>query len=354
MSTLVRRLTLYKAQGGARVSDLEQLQASISLPSTIKMVFSLRKFSKISIILVLAWSFYYIGSQASQREYVYAISDPLRNLPAVFPSDHGPSDFDDGIVLPSVLRSYAIDFHVDYYENTGSNPVSTPGIDFYGYPLIPDKSAWLEPFGTVKPGDWMDVSSLDEAFYVTWAGFPITIEDPPGSGIWSQSRLLGHYSVNTSYFQVRCESVEMVPWDSYPRNATRNVSFNMTTRSNTSLAPEARKFEVWTKWNASVWSDSVLNLPTINGSTLAVSRMLCNITRPQVEIFVRCSEIGCLTKKLRFLPLNDTALYQTPFDDDRWAETFFHNLLTMDPSPDQTDPAPRVTWVNTTSVLERP
>ena len=58
ISTLVRRYALYKAQRGAYVAELEQLQGSISLPSTLKLIWSLRAFSTTSVALVGIWSFY--------------------------------------------------------------------------------------------------------------------------------------------------------------------------------------------------------------------------------------------------------------------------------------------------------
>ncbi len=58
ISTLVRRYALWKAQRGAYVSELEQLQGSISLPSTIKLIWSLRAFTSTSVALIGVWSFY--------------------------------------------------------------------------------------------------------------------------------------------------------------------------------------------------------------------------------------------------------------------------------------------------------
>ena len=52
ISTFVKKLALWKAQKGAYVSDLEQLQGSVSLPSTIKLIWSLRAFSATSLCLI--------------------------------------------------------------------------------------------------------------------------------------------------------------------------------------------------------------------------------------------------------------------------------------------------------------
>src|ERR1700760_3498665 len=70
ITTFLKRLTLWRAQRGANVRTLEQYQASMSLPGTFKIIWSLRSWTATSIALVAIWSFYYVGSQASQREFL--------------------------------------------------------------------------------------------------------------------------------------------------------------------------------------------------------------------------------------------------------------------------------------------
>ena len=72
---MLKRLTLWKAvRGSSTVAQLEQYQASISLPATLKMIVLLRAINWGSLALVLIWSWYYLGSQAVGREYTYQIS----------------------------------------------------------------------------------------------------------------------------------------------------------------------------------------------------------------------------------------------------------------------------------------
>lgn len=80
---------------GASVTQLEQYQASISLPSTLKMVVLLRAWNWVSLLLVFIWSWYYLGSQAAQREYTYALSTPPTDTRVGFAVSNGPSIFDD-------------------------------------------------------------------------------------------------------------------------------------------------------------------------------------------------------------------------------------------------------------------
>lgn len=92
---MVRRYALYKAQIGASVTQLEQYQASISLPSTLKMVVLLRAWNWVSLLLVFIWSWYYLGSQAAQREYTYALSAAQTDTRVVFAVSNAPSFYDD-------------------------------------------------------------------------------------------------------------------------------------------------------------------------------------------------------------------------------------------------------------------
>jgi hypothetical protein len=94
IATLLKRFTLWKAQTGeATVAELEQYQASISLPSTLKMIVLLRAFSWTSVGLVLLWSWYYLGSQAVSREYTLQQSPKHKPANLVFINPEAPSPF---------------------------------------------------------------------------------------------------------------------------------------------------------------------------------------------------------------------------------------------------------------------
>jgi hypothetical protein len=56
VGTLVKRYALWKAEQGASVGELEQLQSSVSLPKTLGLVWSLRSLSFTSMGLVFIWS----------------------------------------------------------------------------------------------------------------------------------------------------------------------------------------------------------------------------------------------------------------------------------------------------------
>lgn len=106
VSTLVKRYALWKAQhvDGAYLCELEQLQGSTSLTSTVKLIWKLRSRNRLSVYLVVIWSFYYIGSQSIGREY--RVSDHAgvyKHLKTAVQRPDAPTIFDVDIL--SRLRS---------------------------------------------------------------------------------------------------------------------------------------------------------------------------------------------------------------------------------------------------------
>ena len=99
----MRSLALFKEQKGESVAQLESFQESVSLPSTVKTIWSLRDFTLTSLYLVLVWCFYYLGSQASQREFELVDWNPCRNMNAGLVSSLVPCVFQNGD-----LRSLAV------------------------------------------------------------------------------------------------------------------------------------------------------------------------------------------------------------------------------------------------------
>ena len=93
LTTFLRRLALWKVQTGEFVARLEQNQTSMSLISTLRSILALKAFDSISVGLVVLWSFYYLGSQASKDEYEYQVCGSPSKFNATFRSASAPSAF---------------------------------------------------------------------------------------------------------------------------------------------------------------------------------------------------------------------------------------------------------------------
>jgi len=133
IATLVKRFALWKAQNGAKVADLEQCNASTSLPSTIKMIFYLRAFNWISLVLVFTWSWYYLGSQAVSREYTFRVSSSYKNTRIFIENTQAPSAFQN---MTSLTDEHACNINSVYSINFGGSGQYF-GFDLYGAAVIP-------------------------------------------------------------------------------------------------------------------------------------------------------------------------------------------------------------------------
>lgn len=328
MSTVTRRLALYKAQQGAYISDLEQLQASVSLPSVIKMVFYLRKFTKFSFMLVGFWCFYYLGSQAAKREYAYAPSDPFKDMQAAYPNSNGTTiyeqDYYEARFAPTSDLITAIT--TTYAQN------SKYGVDAFGQFLLPNPEDLyaLKRDGTVNnTKEYKTVPS--RTTYSTYVGLPFSTSytypasgGDPASTSWYDYPILGDFNLKTTYLKIYCDSMSLFPFESFPSGVlpTMMTAFNMT--NGTGSGP--KQLEIWQRWDESFiqyFPDPIPANATKRGSL----KLTCNIVQPQVQVGVHCSETACLVNKISCPPTDPTALHNTRFNNASFASIFFNSML---------------------------
>ncbi|MBA7489708.1 hypothetical protein ES702_00242 [subsurface metagenome] len=326
-------MALYRAQEGATISDLEQLQASISLPSTIKMVFSLRKFTKMSAVLLAVWSFYYLGSQASKREYGYVSSDPFHQIRAVYPSNDviwsGDWDSPD---------SSSLDQRLERSEQNSHSRNAVTGMDTEGYPLVPSIDPLLHS-RAIENSEWIDIYP-SEVQYSAFAGRPLSIE-PQSSNktgqYWDNEKIVGDYTFNTTYMDVRCGPLEILPESAFPANVTPGMFTSINKTSSTSSTSALVLIDVWGRWNesygSSPYADDTFVPLKIDGLTSGSLKVTCNVTNPIVKVRVHCSELACLVKAIQYNPPDITERPIHPLADDDFTALFFSRLLLSDGPP---------------------
>ncbi|OAL23163.1 hypothetical protein AYO20_11031 [Fonsecaea nubica] len=351
ISTLVRRYALWKAQTGARIADLEQLQGSISLPSTIKLIWSLRAFTTMSAALVAIWSFYYLGSQASKQEFQRVDSKPYHKMTGYTASTGPLSGFS-----PNYDNTY-LAFNIDdlnaalitavgFTKSDYSAATAIPeGTDSIGSAVLPDLNAildqgfWVNNVGYVAPHPgrhgWVDVAHQsqlkmndDYSAFVGRATYFQLLSDGYGPIAIQINEFLGEYTLPTSYMAVNCGRPTILPYSSFPSGTFMNqsVSFNMTQpRADAPRDTQGhplREFALSTRW-----------IPNNDHGIVerGSSRQTCNITTVNVELKVHCGVTGCFPKKMRYAAKHanrqNATSFATPFDDDVFAERFFSALL---------------------------
>lgn len=305
--------------------DIEQLHGSVSLPSTIAMVFSLRKFTRFSAILVAVWSFYYLGSQAVKREYVYAISPPYRTVHAAYPSEQMVSYFNQEIAETENFRSLLegtnslVSASEQYRASIANNK---QGIDIQGRFLIPDikgyERAKLLNFRQteipIKP-------SVFKGYYSASAGKPLVVETDELNQSWEETPVVGSFNMETSYFSVRCQDPVLLAYERFPPGLSpdKTISLNLSIAED---SPSLSTFHFWIRWNATYGRARTDDLAD-SGSV----RLPCNVTNTYVEIHLGCAENGCLVTRIREIAADPALLLRTPFVNAAWASRFFDNLV---------------------------
>lgn len=353
MSTLVRRYALWKAQEGAYVSELEQLQGSISLPSTFKLIISLRAFTLTSVALVLVWSFYYLGSQACKREFLKVSSVNFHKMEGYT----GGPEYLSGLSPAFVGQESGPLFNVDTlnadfnYAATWASATGDQsaryGTDSAGSAILPDLNAILRQGYRTDPNSydghiprpdrhgWVDVSRqsllYDGNLYSSFVGRQVFFQKPNigggGNHAFQINGFLGDYTMQTSYLDIGCDVPTILPFESFPNGTYLNqsISLNMTKlRDDAPLDVHShpmREFELWLRWPV-VEENQIL--------TPGSSRQMCNISSVNVDVKIHCQDQGCYPRQLRYsnnTSRQEATSYSTPFDDDVFAANFFTNIL---------------------------
>lgn len=343
MTTVTRRYALWKAQRGAYVSDLEQMCGSTSLPSTIKMVFVLRKFTLSSLALIALWSFYYLGSQASSREYVHAASGPRRLVQGAVPGDSVIFDF----ASPSVSQGGAtsdIAWINEQYNVNGALNLQT-GLDLRGFLLVPDMRTTFTTHNEIvrrtedELHSWMTIetSILVPTDYTGFAGRKAYMDTNQLFGIPSESPgwnyigtldgtegqgVFGEYLFTTSFINVECNPGQALSLENMPLSSTTTTNTSVILSSpadSTSSVSHSENFDIYYKYDEDA-PKTVLN------EKPGVIWVHCTINRPHVEIVATCPAGGCLAKKMRYL----STYASNPFENTTWSKGFLDNFLGSD------------------------
>lgn len=311
------------------------------------MVISLRKFTKFSLALVAAWSFYYLGSQASKREYAYVLSNRAHEIQAAYPTDGVGSYFDSvnstgdndlADDLPSLNQEIVAAWNYLYSD------FNIAGTDNSGYMVIPDLCRTYE-CNNDSQAKWHKIVP-SETHYTSFAGRPVVLktttkDENQTDEYWDAERMVGEYTLRSTYLDVHCGSYELLPADSFPKNVTEGMFTSLNKTGLNQNITGVVSFDLWGRWNASYYPWQYDGGPTFSvlGQDSGSIKVACNLSNVYVELHTRCSEAACLANRVRQLPANVTALLHTPFGDDYRTASFFSNILLSAgyPSSDSSD-----------------
>jgi hypothetical protein len=309
----VKRYALWKAQRGAAVSTLEQFQASISVPSTLKIIFLLRAFSWTSLGLVFLWSWYYLGSQAAGREYTYIPSGAEHKRATFFQAADAQSIFS----VPANITSVGV---ANVNALFGASFISQGfGHDSLGGALIPMLDQSEAPEYTVDAPDkhgWRKIESSDNVIYSARTGSLVYVSESDGTPF---DRWLGHYQITTSYVNANCT----VPVVGKPSDFAAGVdptvaaSFNVTD----SKAGAGPSIDVWYR------------------TARASIHSVCRLQNHTLDLQGNCDGTGCAIHTFRQTPNTDRTAPFTMFNDRNMTAHLLNGLLLSNGIPTADSPA---------------
>ena len=317
------------AQEGATVAKLEQLQASISLPGTLKAIWSLRTFtSRTSAALIIVWGWFYLGSQATTSEYEYRTSGSYHKMQMAYFSPQKPSLFyseHSAVTVPDVTLSNLNSMY-NTFSLSSSNVLSKPqSYDLNGAARIPLVNADGTQAAIIYSGKkldrkrhgWYDVGRSSVLNFASSIGTTIYTWDAT-YGAANVNNLEGDYMSNATYFNVTCETTDNYNASAFPKgvNPQSLYSINSTDDRNfstLSVTDSPRIFDVWGR------------APDLLPS-LKVAHSSCRIHGVPIQIKVHCSTGNCAATRMRFVP-GAAQTNRTAFDNNDFSSMFFNNLL---------------------------
>lgn len=346
ITTLFKRFTLWRAQrGDASVATLEQYQASVSLPSTLKIAISLNAFTLRSLGLIFIWCFYYLGSQASSREFTLKASKPYAHFPVWVPDFFNASrPYRSGVPVDDIAK-INLRFIKDLGLQQKTWPAYSSSYDLYGRPFVPI----LEYSGEMDKDGWWKLAwdGSGEVTYAGWEGLSQNTNLNQGAGF-----LVGKYETNMSYFRLHCD----------PIGWSTSLSLNISTTQSLLLTPVDDGLS-----GSSTDSSYPRRFQLLSKSPGGVSFTTCNVSMVSLEMRVECKSGNCAAIKFRpvlnystvpssknsrshnatlELAESSHSSYSTPFNDITLFTSFLQNLaLATGLPPDNSTSSPlEIMW----------
>lgn len=353
IATLFKRFALWKAQEGATVAELEQYQASISLPGTLKMIVLLRAFSWTSAGLLLLWSWFYLGSQAVSREYAAAASPPFGSRVLLFPSAEALSIFEAStpptnvnITMVNAAFMGAMQVNSQTMEERSKqqekatkagdkNQISKNSLDVsdtFNAALIPLMETY--PDSGLGPKDVHGVRQVDEDGIIEYsanAGVPVLMTtrkihkpgDCQGHGdecayFDFHDKFMGKYSLSTSYIFPNCSDVIYSGPEAFPQNALNWTTFINPTNHTVGDLPTV---DIWER-----------DYPNTNKTV----RGRCTLARHFVDVVGNCDTLSCGIQSFGYTKGKGFSS-ETLFKNPERSKLFFDNLMKAAGIPDESE-----------------
>ncbi|ETI26582.1 hypothetical protein G647_03360 [Cladophialophora carrionii CBS 160.54] len=323
VSTTVRRYALWKAEKGATIGEIEQLHASISLTATLKAIWSLRRFTFTGLALIFVWSWYYVGSQATTREYSYRDSDSHTTQLVAFLDSKAVSPFSGDEInkqhtSPVKTTDMTARYHMYSSFTAGTQKTnvqgakSVQGADIYGATLTP----WYGPPRGSPDGwrnldfdddNWLEISHMSDQPVMSSIGTSLYWRNLSASepDVWTPQKMVGSFYYEVSNFQANC-TAPFLSTKEKPRGAVAGLS---TTMNMTAMGPDSTKPRELYFWH---WVNDTHSLTST-----------CEMTNVTLQIDALCTAATCKPTRVRHISTSPRTL----LDSDVFATSFFNSML---------------------------
>ena len=226
--------------------------------------------------MVFAWSFYYVGSQASRNEYKYEATTP-----------YGRRGKFDIAYQSSIAKSI---FEPTLFPETSAYNLDAMNRDFTRWCLA-DLGKGYDLHGNLRvpwiyynsSAGWQDTRSNQELEYASYAGIRLEAEPlwlPSGRFDADSNIVFGYFTFNTSYIELNCDAPSVANISEFPANVPESTSLTINMTSD----EYSNTLTMWERYNKTA----------VKGS--------CEVWTTQVEISGHCDGTNCQVSSAQVLP----------------------------------------------------
>ncbi|RDW65897.1 uncharacterized protein DSM5745_09636 [Aspergillus mulundensis] len=351
VGSLMRSWALWKAQNGAALGLLEQMNGSTSFACTIELAIALRPHSLLVIPILLLWAMSPLGGQGALRMISEASASVLGNVSVAYMN----TSIDDGshpLVSSSLTNDALAPLSAIYTTSIlSSQEAKTAPSDVWGWPKIP-----FLPASSIDNDSWRVPSNDTQTSYTSLVGHVLQGVPPDNST---------DFPIESSYFDFDCrlmatnlsntEAYTAMGGASLLHHNASNL-FNDTVDGRVAYS----NFFIDTNYNVKVRPRPQSSFSIFYGSRdkagadsdgpPTVTLFNCTMLYIRLEARVACENASCAVTRLR---RSENATKLTPFNDaddpEMNTNTTLNNLFRRFPHAvpmvDQCQPSPTDSYI---------
>ncbi|KAL2821317.1 hypothetical protein BDW59DRAFT_174183 [Aspergillus cavernicola] len=361
VGSMMRNYALWRAQNGAALGLIEQLNGSTSFAGTIELALALRHRDLLMIPILLLWAMSPLGGQGALRMISQAPSSVPGDLSVAY-LNMNVSDGNIPLVGSSSTADILAPLNAIYTTLIlSSEEAKASPSDVWGWPKIPSLLSLGSSIDDDNP--WRPVPADAPVTYTSLVGHVLQ-GIPPDS--------YAEFPIESSYFDFDChmiatglsasETFDAMGGNSLYHNASN--FFNDTIDDNSPYGAIYSNFFIDTGYNLTAPSRPQSQVNLFYGSkdrsdegdmtgNLPVALFNCTMSFIRLEAQVACENSSCAVTRMRRSEKDKRSSFLSPFNDaldhryNTW--TTLHNIIRRFPHAvqlvDQYQPSPTDSYI---------